>query len=640
MPRRFINICAIFLLIPTLIAFRLWNIQIKNGDKYRNESKHIRAHVLNASRGSILTQDGLTLAVDRGVWDLFVVFKDFDKDPNVSLNNLNLLLSSISDTRYKKDLLFKIEHSRKKMKKTKDKELSLSNKKKLSRYLTRLIENQPHLLFKNVPAEIWIPLKTRPQDFPGFGIEMRTRRVYPQGQFAAHLIGRLGMFSHEDRKNHPYYLDLILRERLSHFSIATDEHYQSTVFYPEDTIGRNGLEGYYQSKLRGINGCLVDTQEVVNGKRKKRVIEGLSVPPSKGWDFYITVNSTLQRHCEKVLEDYSAERGGSVVIMNARTGDVKAMASYPSFTAGHITNEQIHDRIHMPLRNKCLETQTWPASVFKIVTSIAILEEGIANTRTQVPCNTAGYTAKGSRTVHCWHVNYGYSGHGPQNVSQAIANSCNMYYYHKGSQLSWHKLNHWARLFGFGQKTGIDLPHELRGQLPPQHGPGSGITNFCIGQGNLQVTTLQVATFMATVANRGKVIVPHLVEGIHSKSSKTISVSDTTWRAIEDGLKMTVDHGTAKQFPELKRHQVLGKTGTAETGKTKEGKKKPAHLWFAGYWKEKGEVYSFAICLLNAYKHVKKNGEEATSAGAIAEILKKYYKKPDTGTDNPTPKEE
>jgi penicillin-binding protein 2 len=626
MQRRLLNVSVILLILPALVAFRLWQIQIQQGENYRLQSLTSSAKSLPAARGGLFTNDRLVLAVDRGVWDLHVVFRHFDKDSEVSLHNLAVILDSLEEKRFKKDLSDQIAFARKKMEKLKVRELAISNKKKLSNYLKRLVEGQSHLLFKNVPAEIWIPLKTRPESFPGFRIKLRTRRVYPQGEFLAHVIGRVRLFNAEDRKKYPYYLDLLLRDKISHFNIVTNPDLQPLVFWPDDYKGASGLEKQMDTKLHGIPGALAQSRVVVNGVRQMKTIEELSVPPTKGWDYDISIDSQLQKACEEVLKTHSAEKGGSVVIINAGSGAVMAMASYPSFKAGFITKKQIYDNVRKPLTNKCLEMQITPASVFKIVSSVAILESGVALPHTTVNCHTGGFTAKGSRTVHCWHVNYGYSGHGAQNISEAIANSCNMYYYNKGSKLGWDRLTHWAKLFGFGQKTGIDLPREFKGQLPPRRGAGSGITNFVIGQGNLQVTPLQVATFMATVANRGERVTPYLVSSPQTKPKKIVA-KNSTWNAVQQGMRQTVIAGTAKKYPLLREFKVHGKTGTAEAGKDEFGNKRAAHTWFAGYWKEGGETYAFAVCLINAYKYINVHGEETSAAGAMAEILKKHYRK-------------
>jgi penicillin-binding protein 2 len=418
-------------------------------------------------------------------------------------------------------------------------------------------------------------VKERSFELPGVDVERKFLRRYdhPDGSNAFHLLGYVGPISEEERGR-------LLRP---------DYGYELT-----DLIGKCGVENYYEAELRGRKG-----REVIlpNGPP---TIDRL---PRPGHDLTLNVDSALQTVAEESLarnvEKFNGDSGAAVA-MDPQTGAIYAMASYPSFRGEWFLPEHTPESVaerkrveedrptkRLPYSNQAISSQRAPASTFKIVTLAAALEEGVIDPDTYAVYCT-GSVMLGSTPRHCWQKH----GHGAVGVIRSLCVSCNIFYYSLGVRLKERRLVNWAKAFGFGEQTGIDLPGEGKGivgdrayliNVLGEDGWFDGHSAiFAIGHGTIQATPLQVALMTAIIANGGRRVVPKVVAAITesgrpqspirpAKTAGLVPLSPRTLDIVRAGMRGVVlsDEGTAhKAFTgeyELPV-AVAGKTGSSEIG--------------------------------------------------------------------------
>ncbi|GAB4300983.1 MAG: penicillin-binding protein 2 [Desulfuromonadia bacterium] len=393
---------------------------------------------------------------------------------------------------------------------------------------------------------------------PGVTIEMKPIRSYPSGNFASHLLGYISEIS-EDELN---------EERFASYN-------------PGDYVGKNGLEKSFERHLHGRDG---GRQIEVDARgRYLRTISETS--PVEGESLILTIDAELQSHAERAF----ANQAGAAVVLDVNSGEVLAFVSSPTFDpslfAGRMPPEvwksYTEDKRH-PLENKALKGQYPPGSTFKIVTALAALEEGIVDPRTTVTC-TGSHTL-GTDTFRCWNR----KGHGSVDLRKALRESCDVYFYQVGEKLGIERIAAYARCFGLGNPTGVELENEKGGTVPDggwkQKKFGKpwyrGETlPVSIGQGYVTMTPLQLAVMTAAVATDGKMYRPHLVMRIVDREGKTVrefspellqvpAISPPSYRAVREGLFAVVNEGggtgAAARLVEVK---VAGKTGTSQVVK-------------------------------------------------------------------------
>ena len=326
-----------------------------------------------------------------------------------------------------------------------------------------------------------------------------------------------------------------------------------------------------------------------------------------------------------------AEKKGAIIVSEPSTGKIMAMVSYPDYDPNMFTQQislsqwqTIAENEDNVLCNRNIQSVYPPGSVFKLVTAIAALEEGIINTNSTISC--PGYYKEGNITFKCWKED----GHGNLAIINAIANSCNVFYT-MGRKLGIDKLSYYATLLGFGEKTGIDLPGEQVGLVPSQDWkrknfnqswyPGDSV-NMSIGQGFLLVTPLQVHNLLCLIANEGFYCKPHYVEKIVAKSGELIKqsipeithktdVSQNTFKIIKEGMKRVVESGTGRSA-NISEIEIAGKTGTAQNPQGEN------HAWFVGF----APVDKPEICVTVFIEH---GGDGSVAAAPVASnIIRKY----------------
>ncbi|MDD5609696.1 MAG: penicillin-binding protein 2, partial [Ignavibacterium sp.] len=405
-----------------------------------------------------------------------------------------------------------------------------------------------------------------------------------------------------------------------------------------DEIGFNGIEKAYEKYLRGekgVNYFLVDSRRktigsYLNGSKNRR--------PVKGKDLVLSIDYFAQKSAEYLLQNHQ----GALVAIEPNTGEILALVSSPSYDLKDFASVTTHDLWkelssdpRKPLFNRATMSVYPPGSTFKMITAIAALEEGIVNENWQVNC--AGGYQYGDRFFGCTHQ------HGRTNLIEAIEKSCNTYFYQLILKVGLDKWNEYAKLFGFGSRTGLDTQEESSGLLPSRdyynrvYGKNkwsNGLTlNLTIGQGELGTTPLQLEVYTAALANGGTLYQPHLVKGVlNSKNnsieefvfnSEKINISERTLDIIKKGMERVVSspEGTASliKLPDL---TIAGKTGTSQNPFGKN------HAVFVGYAPVDNPQIAIAVLVENI-------GYGSTFAAPIArDVIDAYINKIDISDQN------
>lgn len=631
-PFRFKIILIIFVLLFIGIVVRLFQLQIIESDKYKGISKtrRITSYPLDSVRGSIVDRQGKVLAVDQHTFDITVQYKNLlycaaaynskaisripemdvhkktkksckecHENQDVWLKKLSQLLN-IPPVKLLENANQIIERVEK---------LKQNMEKKYGRAIRIKEETDFYPVAANVAWEKVIQIEINQDNFPGTRITPKPKRIYPEQELASHILGYMSNLNEDEWKVHSNnWNNFILAS-----SSAGDD--TSSLLYDgyakNDTIGRAGVEAQYEEDLRGLRGKRFEEIICKNTQIEKTVLERPSIP---GNTLYLTLDCQIQAHAEKSL----GNNLGSIVVMNPWTGEILAMASNPRFNPNTIDKDfsKLIRRPSKPFLNRAVQGALPPGSIFKIITATAALSSNSITTQTTFEC--PGYTKYKNIVFKCWS-DYG---HGLVTIEDAIPYSCNVFFFESAKMLGGDTLYAWAKKFGIGEKTGIDLPHEKSGNLPKTATTAS-IMNAAIGQGALLTTPLQLVRAYAAVANGGTLVQPHLllkitnsqgeaVRSFQSENKQKLHIPPAIISILRMALQDVVTRGTA-QDKGLDVYKVAGKTGTAETGRHKDN-----HAWFVGYAPYDNPQYCFAILV----EHTSGHGGDI--AGPIARELMSY----------------
>ncbi len=513
-------------LILVVVTIRLLHLQVVKSDRLReiSENNRLRTEAIPALRGRLLDRNGKVLA---------------DNTPSFSV----VVDPLISEYRKHPE---KLEAT--------------------AEALARLIEEDPARLLETVkekafksPLGVKLAGNLKPYEIaaieesssrlPGVRIEVRPRRHYPHKELACHLLGTVGEVAGDE--------------------IGGDS---DTGYVAGDFVGRRGIERQYETHLRGEDGRR-QTQVDALGRRSG-LYGGLEKEPAlPGEDLHLTLDLELQRFVEDTL---SAYRRGAVVVIEMETGGVLAMASMPPFDPNAFSRGLTRDEWKglendedYPLINRCTQARYPPGSTFKLLTAIAALEEGLISPE-EKPVYCGGYYVLGNRRFGCWKE----TGHGRLGMREAIAQSCSSYFFNLGRLIGVEKLCSWAKHLGLDDVTGIDLPAEMDNFAPDTEwfdsrygvdgwGPGLAL-NLAIGQGELLVTPLKLATIAMAVGGRGRWPIPHVVEGPPAGWGEWY-ISRSALEVVREGMFRCVqgEHGTGR-LAAVEGVTVGGKTGTAQ----------------------------------------------------------------------------
>jgi penicillin-binding protein 2 len=428
-------------------------------------------------------------------------------------------------------------------------------------------------------------------DQEGVDVDIESVRYYPGGQLAAHVIGYTGELT--DRE---------LNER------------QSQGYRLGDVTGKMGLESTLESKLRGEWG---GTEVEVNGKGRLQQRLGPKVSKS-GQDITITLDLELQKAAEAALGNNKA----AIVAMDPRTGEILAMASRPAFDpnilSGRISPEnwkKLQGQDH-PFVNRALQAFP-PASTFKIVTTTAALESG--KFKPDDKLQTYASIRVGGFTFGDWN----HAGFGVQGFPGALKWSSDTFFYQVGQRIGGPTLIDWSRKYGYGKRTGIELPEESKGLVADDNWKqlnykmqwtiGDTI-NMSIGQGFLQATPLQVAGMFAVPANGGYSVQPHLLRDTKREWRQSLNLKQSTITTIQKGLREVVDGGTGAVMNSPTIPKAAGKSGTAEAPPG------ASHVWFGSYAPlDKPEI------VVVAFGEHTGGGGGKTAAPMVLKVMEAYF---------------
>ncbi len=472
---------------------------------------------------------------------------------------------------------------------------------------------QTAVLRRSAPFAVMAAVEESRSLLPGIDVQVAPIRRYPEGTLAAQLLGYAGEINDHE-----------LAERLE------------KGYHLGDLIGKTGLERRYEEVLRGEDGAEF---VVVNamGKRVTTLEEGPPRLPVSGRDLIVTLDLDVQRSLEEAMEH--VERGAAVAL-DPRDGSVLGMVSKPVFDPNEFSQgisfarwKQLNSGGAFPLLNRAIQSAYPPGSTFKVVTMLAGLRQGLVHDGSHEPTGCTGGYYFGGRRFGCWKK----EGHGNLDLVSALQHSCDVFFYQLGLRMGLEPLEQTARGLGLGEKTGIDLPGETRGLVPSsayydQHfhtgrWPRGVLLNLGIGQGELLVTPLQLATMTSILANGGRAVRPHVVSAIQGvpgfKVGKPVESGVETpvqnWDLMHLAMRRVVEAGTAGavRIPGL---DVAGKTGTAQNPHGND------HALFVCYAPASAPTIAMAIVAENS------GHGGSISAPIAAHVLKKLFLRDSTST--------
>lgn len=419
---------------------------------------------------------------------------------------------------------------------------------------------------RDVDFEIISAIEEQRDSLPGVDLIVDPKRQYAFDGNASHLLG---------------YTREVAESQLRQLGDA---------YSPGDLTGQTGLERAYERNVRGIKG-LQYVAVNKNGQRVASFNDGKSdVAGLEGDDLFLGIDTDLQELAEKLM----GSSRGSIVAVDPRNGEILCFVSKPDFDprsfsgkTGRTYYNVVRDAPGIPLLNRATTGQYHPGSTWKPLMALMAMQEGIITPTTRLPC-IGGYQF-GNRFATC-HGGV----HGMIDYKTAIAVSCNSFFYQLGVKVGLEKFYYYGSLFGFGQKTGVDIGEEKRGLLPSREfmdkhvGKGNWtnyvLMNWGIGQGEVEVTPMQLAAYTAAISMNGLWNQPHAVREIYSKTlnkrikvsyeSRDIPIKKEYFSVVKEAMRAVVTSGTAR-LVDLPGYDVCGKTGTADVRKGQ-----PPQSWF------------------------------------------------------------
>jgi len=556
MERLFPRLLAFLVFIFLVMTLRLFVLQVLEYPKYKaaSENNMFRAIRIPPPRGSILDRTGRLLATARP--------------------SFNLLFYRDARLKKQREVLAMVANLTKKSLPWLQARLTKANEKGLPMYM-------PVVLEQDLDWETVSRLEVHLHSLPGVDIEVVPLRRYPGGPIAPHLIGYIDEVSLEDLK----------KKRFRNVR-------------PGDLVGKSGIELMHEEELRGIAG--VRHVEIDAKGRLVRILG--TTPPQPGKDIYLTLDRSIQAAAEEAM----AGKVGAVVALEPSSGRVLCLLSSPGFDptlfVRGLTEKQwkmLNDRMKRPLVNRAIQGTYPPGSIFKIIMALGALQEGLITPDTTFYC--PGYFRLGRHTFRCWY----WQGHKETNLYKAIVESCDVYFYQVGLKMGIDTIARYARAFGLGERTGINLPDERSGIVPtrqwkmrvykePWQKGETLITS--IGQGFLTITPLQAASITSTVANGGIIYRPAYVDEVRDSNGRVerrfvpvsrgkIPIKKRYLDFLKKALLGVVDEkkgtGHACRIPGL---SIAGKTGTSQVVKQKRRRESEKlswrfrdHAWFVAF---------------------------------------------------------
>ncbi|PYQ11245.1 MAG: penicillin-binding protein 2 [Acidobacteria bacterium] len=509
---------SVIVLALALVVVYFWHLQVVRGKYFRElaDNNRIRAVAIPAPRGPVFDRNGRVLVENRSSFNVVL-----SAEPHA---NLDAELERVGR-------IIEVDEEQ---------------------VRDRIDGRGPR--FKSVVAkadaseEDVAVVEARRLEEPEVGVEVVPLRAYPLTNEAAHVLGRVGEVT--DRQ-------------LATSSFSDIE--------PGTVVGQAGIEAQYNRALMGRDGV----RRVVVNSRGVEVAEAQQEPPVPGPPGTLTIDVELQR----AMDEAMGGRPGGAVALDPQTGEILALSSNPAYDpnvfSGGISPAVWQGLIkdpETPLMNRVIQGQYAPGSAFKVVMSIAALDAGVITPGTRFHC--PGFLNIYGKTFLCHKK----EGHGTLNMIQALAQSCNVYFYNVGVRLEIQRISRYANLLGFNAPSGIDLPYEASGLIPSpewkmrtqkvQWFPGETVS-VSIGQGGVTVTAIQMARLAAAVGNGGRLVQPHLIKTLNGapvefKAPVDLGLKPSTIAAVKQGMSAVVAPGGTGWRAQLPGIRVAGKTGSAQ----------------------------------------------------------------------------
>lgn len=595
---RLVFIIVLLAIFIAVFFVRLFSLQIVKGDDYREASYKslVKTMPLKSKRGDILDRYGRVIVTSELTYNLEISkYNKIEEELNETVYRLILLMEKEAQ-----DYIDTLPVTDKKpYSYTKDKEeiaaylrqMKLNEELNAKKFVEVLCEryaindipdeykrkvagvraemeqrqfssNNPYVFAKNVNMNIVTILKENNQSYPGVNIMTSYERMYPE-EVGAHFLGRVGPIYKEEY------------EKLASLGYGIT-----------DVIGKEGVEKVFDLELKGKDGVM----KIEQNNKGKIISHDTLVDAVSGNDIILTIDLNLQKRAEEALGNMvwnikknvaSDVSGGAVVVVNVHTGEILAIASNPSYSLKNFDRdyEKNYANPNKPFWNRAISGTYEPGSTYKILTSVAALEEGIITPKDTIK-DKGRYTFYDDYQPVC-HIFPG--SHGNVNVSSAIKYSCNYFFYDVGRRLGIDNLEKCSRMFGLGELTGIEIPGESKGSVASRKAaeqkgeiwyPGNTL-QAAIGQSGNLFTPIQMANYISTVVNGGTRYNCHLLYKIKDQDTgdikeavpeiaEKINIKPENYKAVMEGMLSVTEDGTASNTFRDFDIPVGGKTGTAE----------------------------------------------------------------------------
>lgn len=633
---RVVALAAFVLFVLGVFVYRLWYLQFAQAEYYNRLAEIQRLEVVSlpAPRGVIYARDGTALV--RNVPSFRVTITPaYLPDDEAGMGAVLFRLSQLLGVPYSSGET------------DAGGEQTMGLREMVDEALAQGAYYAPLVVRRGVERDTALLVAQERLTLPGVSVELDSVREYLYGPLVSQIVG---------------YVLPIPGEYAEEYAAAG---YDITA----DRIGFAGVEYTYEDVLRGHRGEQLVEEDVMG--RVIRVVEQRAMPVPGG-NVFLTIDLDLQQFTEQALREGMARAGNSprgvAIVMNPQTGEILALVSLPTydnnlFTRGISMQElqRLNENPHRPQLNHAIADRLQPGSVFKVIIAAGALQEGILNGR-RTRLNCPGVIVVPNRyypndpgraqPFYCWNR----GGHGWLDVVGGIANSCNVFFYKVGGGFEpdhfeglgmdeEHGIPYYARLFGFGAQTGVELTGEISGTVPTatwkrrtygENWSTGDTYNLSIGEGYIEVTPLQMLNAINVIANGGVLYRPRVVhhttdaegnviEPFRPEIIRTLPISPENWSLIQQGMEEAVVYGTATRA-QVEGVRVAGKTGTAQycddlaraSGLCRPGYAQPTHAWFAAFAPVGQPEISVIVFIYNG-------GEGSVYAAPVAQDIMEYY---------------
>lgn len=671
---RFNLLTVLIYIIGIILIAKLFSLQIVHGAEYREESntRLTRESTLEAARGDILDRTGTTLVTSTTEFSLEMYKSKVDNDTlNASILNMVQVLEKYN-TSYVDSFPISIEpfkftisdETLSKWKKANDLDENITAEEAFYKFKDKYkIQNTNNIqeirkiiairyeisqkgysstkaitIAENIPREAVAEFSESSEKFAGIDITVEPKREYTSGSLASHILGYASQISQEEYET------------------------RKNTYSQNDIIGKTGIEYVFEEYLKGKNG----TRQIDMAVDGTTTAEYISEEAIAGSDIVLTIDANLQKITEDALAANIQKiasggfgqkfdtNAGACVVMNVNSGEILAMASYPTynpadFVGGISTenwNKYNNDTAH-PLVNKAIQNSYSPGSTFKMVTAIAGLESGAIDLNTRIN-DTGQYNKYKDYRPKCWYFSDYGKGHGWLNVSQAIERSCNYFFYETADRMGIDTLVKFSRYFGLGNKTGIELPSETAGVVSskeskqklhpdnPNWMPGDTLQS-AIGQFDNEFSPIQMARYISILSNGGNRINPTIVKtirnadgsevskeeiesfvnqklGIEEEQMEDIDINQEYLDAVLAGMESVTQDSSGTAYVRFKDFNVSvgGKTGSAEVAGNK------VNAWFVGFAPFENPEIAIVVIVENG-------GHGNYTAEVVRDIMAEYF---------------